>query len=97
MILTREAIAEQLVALPDLIAEAETRFAQAVQAGEEFEAALILSGAINGGNAEVRKAQLVTHTQEFEQETARQRVELHRLQNRLAALRSVARVIGGGE
>jgi hypothetical protein len=97
MILTREAIAEQLVALPDQIAEAETRFAQAVQAGEEFEAALILGGRINGSNAEVRKAQLAIETQPFEQETARQRVELHRLQNRLAALRSVARVIGGGE
>jgi hypothetical protein len=97
MILTREAIAEQLVALPDLIAEAETRFAQAVQAGEEFEAALILSGAVNGKNETERKAQITVQAQPFEQETARQRVELHRLQNQLAALRSVARVIGGGE
>lgn len=88
-------IAAELLALPERIAEAERIYTEANSHLQQAEAALILGGAINGSNTETRKAQLASRLADFEQEAADRRNRLHLLQNRFAALRSVARILSG--
>ena len=108
---TREKMIARLLALPQQIADAEARFLAADRerraqetALRQREDALLLAGEIDGKNEAQRAAQLRQQTaaeagaaDRAGETVAAARLELHRLQNELSAVRAVARLLAGEE
>ncbi len=109
--MTKLELIDKLSSLPELIAEQERAVINAnlqVLASKsilsEAEDALILSGAIDGKNAETRNAQLRAKTasereglQKAENEVSIRRAKLSFLNNELAAYRAIAGMLKGAE
>jgi hypothetical protein len=109
--LTREQLIERLLALPGAIAACELQLLEAERTRSHFQAhlttvedQLVLSGVIDGKNAETRAAQLRTGTvvcqeqlEEVRGTFARRKISLHHLQTEHASLRAVARLLAGTE
>ena len=109
--MTKLELIEKLSTLPELIAEQEIDVINAnlqVLASKgiltEAEDVLILSGAIDGKNAETRNAQLRAKTakereaiQDAENDLSVARVELNRLNNELSVCRAIAGMLKGVE
>ena len=109
--MTKLELIEKLSTLPELIAEQEKAVINAnsqVLASKsiltEAEDVLILSGAIDGKNAETRNAQLRAKTasereglQKAENEVSIRRAKLNFLTNELAAYRAIAGMLKGAE
>lgn len=109
--MTKLELIEKLSSLPELIAEQEEAVIDAnlqVQDSKniltEAEDVLILSGAIDGKNAETRNAQLRAKTvsereglQKAENELSIDRARLNRLNNELAVYKAIAGMLKGAE
>ena len=109
--MTKLELIEKLSSLPELIAEQERAVINAnlqVQDSKniltEAEDILLLSGAIDGKNAETRNAQLRAKTasereglQKAENELSIRRARLSFLNNELAACRAIAGMLKGAE
>lgn len=109
--MTKLELIDKLSSLPGLIAEQEKAVINAnlqVLASKgiltEAEDVLILSGAIDGKNAETRNAQLRAKTakereaiQKAENELSITRAHLNRLNNELAVCRAIAAMLKGAE
>lgn len=109
--MTKLELIEKLSSLPELIAEQERAVINAnlqVQDSKniltEAEDVLILSGQIDGKNAETRSAQLRAKTakereaiQKAENDLSIARVHLNRLNNELAVCRAIAGMLKGVE
>jgi len=109
--LTKLDIINKLASLPDLIEEQERAVINAnlqVLASKdiltEAENVLILSGAIDGKNAETRNAQMRAKTvnereglQKAENLLSAERAKLNRLNNELAVYRAIAGMLKGAE
>jgi len=105
----REQCIERLLKMPAEIADAEDRVVQCVaelttakEALEDAEARLLLSGEIDGKNAEARRAQLRERTtaereavRKAEQALAQAKAELAKAQVRLRALEAIAALVRG--
>jgi hypothetical protein len=100
-------VVDRLMTLPEELANAEVALLEAEQARADLAArlqsaedGLLLSGTIDGKNAEQRAAQLrqatVVEREEWEaaaQHVARLKIALHRLQSEHASLRAIARCL----
>jgi hypothetical protein len=109
--MTKLELIEKLSSLPGLIAEQEIVVINAnlqVQDSKniltEAEDVLILSGQIDGKNAETRKAQMRAKTvsergglQKAENQLSIDRARLNRLNNELAAYKAIAGMLKGAE
>ncbi len=109
--MTKLELIEKLSSLPELIAEQERAVISAYQQAQESknilneaEGVLILSGQIDGKNAETRNAQLRAKTasereaiQKAENELSVARAHLNRLNNELSAYRASAGMLKGVE
>mgnify|MGYP000979486856 CR=1 FL=1 len=109
--MTKLDIINKLASLPDLIEEQERAVINAnlqVLASKdiltEAENVLILSGAIDGKNAETRNAQMRAKTvnereglQKAENLLSAERAKLNRLNNELAVYRAIAGMLKGAE
>jgi len=109
--LTKIELIDKLASLPEQIELAEKeviKSVQAIQGAKErltfVEDQLLVSGAIDGKNAEIRAAQLRAHTlqqradiQDAENKASGTRVALNRLNNELAICRAIAGMLKGAE
>ena len=109
--MTKLELIEKLSSLPELIAEQERAVINAnlqVQDSKniltEAEDILLLSGAIDGKNAETRNAQLRAKTasereglQKAENQLSIDRARLNRLNNELAVYKAIAGMLKGAE
>ncbi len=100
-------VIRRLLELPAEIAQAETRLLEMETAHANFAACLqltedrlLLTGAIDGKNAEVRSAQLREQTaatraqvEEAQESAVRMKVALHARQNEFSALKAIARLL----
>lgn len=103
----KSTVIERLNALPGLIHEQEKALIAAMETQAEFEnklkakeAELLLSGAIDGKNAEIRAAQMAEKTaaekagvKQAEKMVADMRVKLNAFNNEFKALQSIARLL----
>lgn len=96
---------EQIEAAERLYDNASIELQEAKDELDEKEAALILSGKIDGKNAELRQAQMLAlirserkAVRSLEKEVSRHKVDLNSLVNEFKAYRSIARLLsqGGG-
>lgn len=106
-----DTLIERLLALPGARASAELSLLEAETTRQHLQAhlttvedELLLSGAIDGKNCEVRAAQLragtVTTRERLEEATAavaRLKISVHHLQAEHASLRAVARLLAASE
>jgi hypothetical protein len=109
--MTRETVMEQLETLPLAVREAEMavlRAEEARQAAENGlqarEDELLVSGEIDGKNADLRAAQMRQATageraqvEEATRQVARLKIELHYVVNQFAALRALARLLANSD
>ena len=109
--MTKIELIDKLASLPEQIELAEKeviKSVQAIQGAKErltfVEDQLLVSGAIDGKNAETRAAQLRAHTlqqradiQDAENKASGTRVALNRLNNELAICRAIAGMLKGAE
>ena len=109
--MTKLELINKLASLPELIAEQEKSVISAYQQVQdskniltEAEDVLILSGQIDGKNAETRKAQMRAKTvsereglQKAENQLSIDRARLNRLNNELAAYKAIAGMLKGAE
>jgi hypothetical protein len=95
--ITRTEIISRLLALPAEIAQTEKAHAVTVLDREQLEAEAIRNGIVEGKNEMERKAHLASLLHERDRDVARTRIALHTLQNELAALRAISRILAGPE
>lgn len=109
--LTKKDVIEELRQAPERIYKAEKNLLMEIEsleiarrALEEKKNSLILSGAIDGKNAEIRNAQLDTATKTEREDVAarelfvsRSKASLDYERNRFAALKAIARLLAGEE
>lgn len=109
--MTKLDLINKLVSLPDLIEEQEKVVIAAYQQVQkskkgltESEDILLLSGVIDGKNAEIRAAQMRENTasereaaQIIEKALAIEQVKLNRFNNELAAYKAIAGMLRGAE
>ena len=107
--MNRDQVIERLNTLPGLIYEHEKALLAAVETQHELEAnlkakeaELMLSGEIDGKNAEVRAAQMAEKTfservgvKEAEKTVANMRANLNAAHNEFNALRAIATLLAG--
>ena len=109
--MTKLDLINKLVSLPDLIEEQEKVVIAAYQQVQkskkgltESEDILLLSGVIDGKNAEIRAAQMRENTvsereaaQNAERQLSIEQVKLNRLNNELAVYKAIAGMLKGAE
>ena len=94
--MTREELAERILALPEEIHRWQKTASAARLALEQCRADLIIGGEITGKNQAERDAQMDSKTADLAAVVESARAELALAENRFTALRSVARLLWGG-